>query len=88
MRKFRKGDKVEYIGDTLYGLVYGMRGTILGYPKKELANPGVSFIRGAMDVVVAVPDTVRNTWDCNGVAPNRDGLYISERNLKKVKEKK
>ena len=87
MRKFKKGDLVEYIGDTEYGLVYGMRGTVLGYPKKNVANPEVSFIRGNMDVVIAFPNTVRNTWDCNGIAPNGDGLYIGEHYLKKVKEK-
>lgn len=87
MRKFRKGDKVEFVGDTMYGLVYGMRGTILGYPKKGEVSPSVSFIRGNMDVVVAFPDTVRNTWDCNGIAPEGNGLYIGERYLKKVKEK-
>lgn len=86
MRKFKKGDLVEYIGETQYGLVYGMRGTILGYPKKGQTTTNVSFVRGNMDVVVAFPNTVRNTWDCNGLAPNGDGLYIGEHYLKKVKE--
>lgn len=87
MRKFRKGDKVEYVGETSFGLVYGMRGIVLGYPKKGQANPGVSFVKGNMDVVVAVPDTVRNTWGCDGIAPEENGLYIGEHYLKKVKEK-
>jgi hypothetical protein len=64
-----------------------MRGIVLGYPKKGLVAPSVSFIRGNMDVVVTVPDTVRNTWDCDGIAPEGNGLYIGERYLKKVKEK-
>ena len=87
MRQFKKGEEIEYIGETSYRLAYGTRGTILGYPKKNVANPEVSFIRGNMDVVVAFPDTVRNTWDCNGIAPEGNGLYIGERHLKKVKEK-
>ena len=87
MRKFKKGDLVEYIGDPAYGLVYGMRGDVLGYPKKEVNNPNVSFIRGNRSVVVAFPDTVRSTWDCNGIAPDGNGLYIGELHLKKVKEK-
>lgn len=87
MRKFRKGDKVEYIGDTMYGLVYGMHGTVLGYPKKGCVSSRVSFVRGNMDVVVAFPDTVRNTWYCDGIAQEGNGLYIGELFLKKVKEK-
>ena len=87
MRKFKKGGIVEYTGETEYGLVYGMKGDVLGYPKKGEANPSVSFVRGNMDVVVAFPDTVRNTWDCNGIAPDGNGLYIRECYLKKVKEK-
>lgn len=87
MRQFKKGEEVEYIGETSYGLVCGMRGTVLGYPKKNVANPEVSFIRGNMDVVVAFPNTVRNTWNCDGIAPEGNGLYIGERYLKKVKEK-
>ena len=87
MRKFKTGDPVEYTGETEYGLVYGMHGTVLGYPKKGQANIGVSFVRGNMDVVVAFPPTVRNTWDCNGIASRGDGLYIRECYLKKVKTK-
>ena len=87
MRKFKKGDLVEYIGDTAYGLVYGMKGDVLGYPKKEVNNPNVSFIRGNRSVVVAFPDTVRSTWECDGLAPHGNGLYVGELHLKKVKEK-
>lgn len=88
MRQFKKGDEVEYIGETSYGLVYGMHGTVLGYPKKgKVSSACVSFVKGNMHVVVAFPNTVRNTWDCDGIAPEGNGLYIGERYLKKVKEK-
>mgnify|MGYP007069474729 FL=1 len=83
MRKFKKGDSVEYIGDTYYGLVYGMKGVVLGYPKKSTTNESISFNRKNRDVAVSFPNSVKVTCDCDGMG---EGIYVGELYLKKVKE--
>lgn len=83
MRKFKRGDPVEYIGETYYGLVYGMKGIVLGYPKKNTTNTNISFNRKNRDVAVSFPSTVRITCNCDGMG---EGCYVGELYLKKVKE--
>jgi hypothetical protein len=83
VRKFKNGDSVEYTGETYYGLVYGMKGVVLGYPKKSTTNESISFNRKNRDVAVSFPSTVHATIDCDGMG---EGLYVGELYLKKVKE--
>ena len=83
MRKFKKGDSVEYIGETYYGLVYGMKGIVLGYPKKNTTNESISFNRKNRDVAVSFPSTIKATGDCDGMG---EGLFVGEIYLKKIKE--
>jgi hypothetical protein len=83
VRKFKKGDPVEYTGETYCGISHGVRGTILGYPTKETTNENVSFNRKNRDVAVAFSKYSSAQHNCDGLG---EGLYIGELYLKSIKE--